>query len=100
VILLLSRLEDLSHILVWTKTNLRAPNEPCTIDVVEMPRLGLTFRARPVGFWMGSGLPAMPRVEACTETTECAVHRLVPMTRQRGCTAMNTMDTSSQTAGP
>lgn len=45
----IGRLEDMSHVLVWTKTPLRQPNEPCTIDVVELPRLGLTFRAREVG---------------------------------------------------
>lgn len=44
----MSRLEDLSHVLVWTKSPLKAPNEPCAIDVVELPRLGLTFRSREV----------------------------------------------------
>jgi hypothetical protein len=41
-----SRLEDLSHLLVWTKAPIKAPNEPCSVDVVELPRLGLTFRSR------------------------------------------------------
>lgn len=50
---MIGRLEDMSHVLVWTKTPLRQPNEPCTIDVVELPRLGLTFRAREVGRWQG-----------------------------------------------
>lgn len=46
----LSRLEDLSHILVWSTAALKAPNEPCSIDVVELPRLGLTFRSKKVSF--------------------------------------------------
>lgn len=48
LVAVISRLEDVSHVLVWTKTPLKAPNEPCAIHVVELPRLGLTFRAKEV----------------------------------------------------
>ncbi len=48
LISVMSRLEDVSHMLVWTKTPLKSPNEPCAIHVVELPRLGLAFRAKEV----------------------------------------------------
>lgn len=43
---LLLRLEDLSHILVWSLSELSKANDDCTIDLIELPRLHLTFRAK------------------------------------------------------
>lgn len=37
------RVENLSHVLVWTKDNVRNPNDACTVDLIELPRLQLTF---------------------------------------------------------
>jgi hypothetical protein len=39
----LVRIEDLSHILVWTKDNVRNPGDPCEITLIEFPRLQLSF---------------------------------------------------------
>ena len=46
---LLLRLEDLSHILVWSASEVTREEARCTIDLLELPRLHLTFRARPDG---------------------------------------------------
>eukprot|EP01012_Entosiphon_sulcatum_P009332 TRINITY_DN1521_c0_g2_i1.p1 TRINITY_DN1521_c0_g2~~TRINITY_DN1521_c0_g2_i1.p1 ORF type:complete len:4962 (-),score=1074.52 TRINITY_DN1521_c0_g2_i1:73-14958(-) len=41
---LLARLENLSHVLVWTRnTAAREPSDQLTIDLVQLPRLKLTF---------------------------------------------------------
>jgi len=39
----LVRFEDLSHVLVWTSTEVYYPWDPCTIDLIEMPRLKISF---------------------------------------------------------
>ena len=49
---LLSRLEDLSHLLVWSRANTAGTGKglaPNAIELVELPRLHLTFRARQDG---------------------------------------------------
>ena len=38
------RLEYLSHVLVWSETPLASPEDICSIDLVELPRLKLSFR--------------------------------------------------------
>ena len=43
----LMRLENLSHVLVWSASSGADPNEKATIDLVELPRLRLHFRAEP-----------------------------------------------------
>ncbi|KYK65659.1 EF hand domain-containing protein [Toxoplasma gondii TgCatPRC2] len=51
----LKRVEELSHILVWSTgggiqpkgpTDLASLRQPLTLDLIELPRLGLTFRAQ------------------------------------------------------
>ena len=39
----LAKTEDISHCLVWTRTKLTGPGQKCSIDVIEMPRLNLSF---------------------------------------------------------
>jgi hypothetical protein len=46
---LLSRLEDLSHLLVWSRANTAGTGKglgPNAIELIELPRLRLSFRAR------------------------------------------------------
>ncbi len=43
----LMRLENLSHVLVWSASSGADPTEKATIDLVELPRLKLQFRASP-----------------------------------------------------
>ena len=38
------RLEYLSHVLVWSETPMAGPDDVCSIDLVELPRLKLSFR--------------------------------------------------------
>ena len=45
---LLLRLENLSHILVWTKTRVMKSKDEASIDMIELPRLRLSFAARTV----------------------------------------------------
>jgi hypothetical protein len=40
---LLMRLENLSHILVWTATKVQKSKDECQIDLIELPRLRLSF---------------------------------------------------------
>ena len=45
--MLISRLENLSHVLVWSKNaSANAPSDQLTIDWVHLPRLKLTFTAK------------------------------------------------------
>ena len=46
--LLLSRLDNLSHVLVWSKQKIESPHLPCTIDFIELPRVNLSFKAQEV----------------------------------------------------
>ena len=43
---LLLRLEDLSHVLVWSLGEAARDDADCSIDLVELPRLNLTFRSK------------------------------------------------------
>jgi hypothetical protein len=40
---LLLRLENLSHVLVWTSTKVLKSKDECNIDLIELPRLRLSF---------------------------------------------------------
>jgi len=55
----LARLEDLSYILMWTKTNVTGPKTPVTVDVIEMPRQQLSFYSKNVS---GEGEPPSTQV--------------------------------------
>jgi hypothetical protein len=43
------RLEELSHVLVWTSASVTSEGSEATVDLLELPRLRLTFRARAEG---------------------------------------------------
>jgi len=45
--LFLQRIEDLSHCLVWTKSKCLQGDSKCTVDLVELPRLSLSFHVAP-----------------------------------------------------
>lgn len=46
--MLLSRLDNLSHVLVWSKSEVRSTNESSSIDLIELPRVNLKFKAKRV----------------------------------------------------
>jgi len=48
--MLLSRLDNLSHVLIWSETKIsnQSTADKCTIDVIELPRVKLSFKAKRV----------------------------------------------------
>lgn len=44
--LLLSRLDNLSQVLVWSESEVLNVQQACTIDLIELPRVNLSFRAK------------------------------------------------------
>jgi len=46
--LLLSRLDNLSNVLVWSTEKVESPHSPCSIDFIELPRVNLSFKAKDV----------------------------------------------------
>ena len=44
--MLLSRLDNLAHVLVWSKSKVQSAHSPATIDMIELPRVNLRFSAR------------------------------------------------------
>ncbi len=44
--MLLSRLDNLAHVLVWSKEELKTPHDPGSIDLIELPRVNLSFKAK------------------------------------------------------
>jgi hypothetical protein len=46
--MLLSRLDNLSHVLVWSASDIRSAHSPASIDVIELPRVNLSFRSKKV----------------------------------------------------
>ena len=44
--MLLSRLDNLAHVLVWSAANVKTPHDPCSIDLIELPRVNLCFKSR------------------------------------------------------
>ena len=46
--MLLSRLDNLAHVLVWSSDEVRGGMDASAIDIVELPRVNLSFKARKV----------------------------------------------------
>lgn len=44
--MLLSRLDNLAHVLVWSSAAVKTPHDPCSIDLIELPRVNLSFKAK------------------------------------------------------
>jgi len=44
--MLLSRLDNLAHVLVWSKSRVHSAHAPASIDVIELPRVNLRFTAK------------------------------------------------------
>jgi len=44
--MLLSRLDNLSHILIWSTAKINRAHDACSIDVIELPRVNLSFKAK------------------------------------------------------
>jgi len=44
--MLLSRLDNLSHVLVWSSEQVQSANSPASIDFIELPRVNLKFKAK------------------------------------------------------
>ncbi len=44
--MLLSRLDNLSQVLVWSESEVLNTQQSCTIDLIELPRVNLSFRAK------------------------------------------------------
>lgn len=46
--MLLSRLDNLSHVLVWSQSKVTSINDACTVDLIELPRANLSFKSKRV----------------------------------------------------
>ena len=46
--MLLSRLDNLAHVLVWSGGDLRTIHDPGSIDLIELPRVNLSFKSKMV----------------------------------------------------
>lgn len=46
--MLLSRLDNLSQVIVWSESEVLNPQQSCTIDSIELPRVNLSFRSKRV----------------------------------------------------
>ncbi len=46
--MLLCRLDNLAHILIWSATNVQSAHSACSIDLIELPRVNLSFRSKKV----------------------------------------------------
>jgi hypothetical protein len=46
--LLLSRLDNISHVLVWSTSDVKSTHSQCSIDFIELPRVNLSFKAKDV----------------------------------------------------
>ena len=44
--MMLSRLDNLAHVLVWSTSKVQSAHSPATIDYIELPRVNLSFRAK------------------------------------------------------
>jgi hypothetical protein len=44
--MLLSRLDNLSHVLMWSSQKVQSAHDACSIDVIELPRVKLTFKSK------------------------------------------------------
>jgi hypothetical protein len=45
--MLLSKLDNLAHVLVWTASNVSSAHSAASIDYIELPRVNLSFKAKP-----------------------------------------------------
>jgi hypothetical protein len=46
--MLLARLDNLSHVLAWSTSKVQSAHSPASIDLIELPRVNLSFQARVV----------------------------------------------------
>jgi len=46
--MLLSRLDNLAHVLVWSTADVKTPHDSCSIDHIELPRVNLSFKAKTI----------------------------------------------------
>ena len=46
--MLLSRLDNLAHVLIWSSANVRDAGDASSIDLIELPRVNLSFKAKQV----------------------------------------------------
>jgi hypothetical protein len=46
--MLFSRLCNLAHVLVWSTATVQSAHSPCTIDLIELPRVNLSFKSKNV----------------------------------------------------
>jgi hypothetical protein len=44
--MLLSRLDNLAYVLVWSTAQMTTPHAPSTIDFIELPRVNLSFKSK------------------------------------------------------
>jgi hypothetical protein len=44
--MMLSRLDNLAHVLVWSRSNVQSAHSPASIDLIELPRVNLTFKSK------------------------------------------------------
>ena len=51
--MLLSRLENLSNILVWSTSTVESAHSPASIDLIEYPRINLAFKVKEVEYLKG-----------------------------------------------
>ena len=52
--MLLSRLDNLSHVLVWSNSDVKSLRDTCFIDRIELPRVNLTFKSKKIEHVDGS----------------------------------------------
>jgi len=52
--MLFSRLDNFSHILVWSKSQIKSLLDALSVDKIELPRVNLTFKAKRVAIVGGS----------------------------------------------
>lgn len=52
--MLLSRLDNLSHVLIWSNSKVKSSTDAASIDLIELPRVNLSFRAKVVETINGS----------------------------------------------
>lgn len=46
--LLLSRLDNLAHVLIWSTSDVKSAHSPASIDVIELPRVNLKFKSKKI----------------------------------------------------
>ena len=44
--MLLSRLDNLAHVLIWSKSEIKSAHDAASIDLIELPRVNLSFKAK------------------------------------------------------